>query len=94
MEVGRQLGKHLDVPAQVDWTFFTSFRPLVDFRTGLSPAVMARICVFFIFAFFKKKIYRNIFLGLGFTVLYPYRPAGGAAGGLPLGRGAVGASMR
>ena len=38
MEVGRQLGKHLDVPAQVDWTFFTSFRPLVDFRTGLSSA--------------------------------------------------------
>ena len=32
---------------------------------------------FFIFVFFKKKIYRNIFLDLGFTVLYPYRPAGG-----------------
>ena len=37
--------------------------------------------VFFIFAFFKKKIYRNIFLVLGFTVLYPYRPAGRRGGG-------------
>ena len=37
-------------------------------------------CAFFIFAFFKKKIYRNIFLDLGFTVLYPYRPAGGGRG--------------
>ena len=36
--------------------------------------------VFFIFAFFKKKIYRNIFLVSGFTVLYPYRPAGGGRG--------------
>jgi len=35
---------------------------------------------FFIFAFFKEKIYRNIFLALGFTVLYPYRPAGGRQG--------------
>ena len=31
--------------------------------------------VFFIFVFFKKN-YKNIFLVLGFTVLYPYRPAG------------------
>ena len=42
-EVGRQVGKDMNATAQVDWTFFTSFRPLVDFRTGLSPAVMARI---------------------------------------------------
>ena len=32
--------------------------------------------VFFIFVFFKKK-YRNIFSISKFTVLYPYRPAGG-----------------
>ena len=82
MEVGRQLGKHLDVPAQVDWTFFTSFRPLVDFRTGLSPAVMARICVFFIFAFFKKKLQKYIF---GFRS-YSSIP-------LPPGRWAVGTYM-
>ena len=51
--------------------------------------------VFFIFTFFKKKIYRNIFLVLDFTVLYPYRPATGACRGpwrepaapLPGGRG-------
>ena len=30
----------------------------------------------FYFCIFQKKIYRNIFLDLGFTVLYPYRPAG------------------
>jgi len=35
---------------------------------------------FFIFVFFKKKIYKNIFLVLGFTVLYSYRPAGGRQG--------------
>ena len=45
--------------------------------------------VFFIFVFFKKKNYRNIFLVLGFTVLYTYRPAGG----LPPGRWAVGTYM-
>ena len=33
--------------------------------------------VFFIFVFFLKKIYKNIFLVLGFTVLYPCRPVGG-----------------
>ena len=36
--------------------------------------------VFFIFVFFKKKNYKNIFLVSGFTVLYPYRPAGGGRG--------------
>ena len=36
--------------------------------------------VFFVFFIFQKKIYRNIFLVLGFTVLYPYRPAGGGRG--------------
>jgi len=33
--------------------------------------------VFFIFIFFKKTFYRNIFLVLDFTVLYPYRPTEG-----------------
>ena len=32
---------------------------------------------FFIFIFFKIVFYRNIFLVLQFTGLYPYRPAGG-----------------
>jgi len=45
---------------------------------------MAHVCydsgVFFIFIFFKKQFYRNIFLVLNFTVLYPYRPAGGRQG--------------
>ena len=35
---------------------------------------------FFLFLYFSKKNYRNIFLVLGFTVLYPYRPAGGRYG--------------
>jgi len=35
----------------------------------------------FYFYIFQKKNYRNIFLVLDFTVLYPYRPAGGTAGG-------------
>ena len=37
-------------------------------------------CRVFLFLYFLKKIYRNIFLVLGFTVLYPYRPAGGGRG--------------
>ena len=37
--------------------------------------------VFLIFIYFFKKIYRNIFSVLDFTVLYPYRPAGGRQGG-------------
>ena len=69
---------------------------------GLGPLV-AR---FFYFCIFLKKIYRNIFLDLDFTVLYPYRPAGGGrnlyvnknnffcaevlGGCLPPGRGAAG----
>jgi len=44
--------------------------------------------VFFIFVFFKKN-YKNIFLVLDFTVLYPYRPAGG----LPPGKWAAGTYM-
>ena len=32
---------------------------------------------FFIFIFFKNVFYRNIFSVSHFTVLYPYRPAGG-----------------
>ena len=32
---------------------------------------------FFIFIFFKNVFYRNIFSISHFTVLYPYRPAGG-----------------
>ena len=47
----------------------------------------------FYFYIFQKKIYKNIFLVLDFTVLYPYRPAGGRQGGLPPGRGAVGTYM-
>ena len=34
----------------------------------------------FYFCIFQKNFYRNIFLDLGFTVLYPYRPAGGQQG--------------
>ena len=34
----------------------------------------------FLFLYFSKKIYRNIFLVLDFIVLYPYRPAGGRQG--------------
>ena len=34
----------------------------------------------FLFLHFSKKNYRNIFLDLGFTDLYPYRPAGGRQG--------------
>ena len=30
----------------------------------------------FLFLYFSKKNYRNIFLVLDFTVLYPYRPVG------------------
>ena len=40
--------------------------------------------VFSIFIFFKNVFYRNIFLVSQFTVLYPYRPAGGAWGLLPV----------
>ena len=36
--------------------------------------------VFFIFIFFKNIFYRNIFSISQFTVLYPYRPAGGRQG--------------
>ena len=39
--------------------------------------VLAKKRAFFVFAFFKKFFYRNIFLDSGFTVLYPCRPAGG-----------------
>jgi len=39
--------------------------------------------VFFIFIFLENIFYRNIFSISQFTVLYPYRPAGG----LPPGRG-------
>ena len=60
----------------------------------------------FLFLYFSKKNYRNIFLVLDFTVLYPYRSAGGGkelyvnknnffctevlGGSLPPGRGAAG----
>ena len=36
--------------------------------------------VFFIFVFFENIFYRNIFSISQFTVLYPYRPAGGRQG--------------
>ena len=32
----------------------------------------------FLFYIFQKKNYRNVFLVSDFTVLYPYRPAGGS----------------
>ena len=35
----------------------------------------------FYFYIFQKKNYRNIFCFSKFTVLYPYRPAGGRQGG-------------
>ena len=38
---------------------------------------LSRADASFLFLYFSKKNYRNIFLVLGFTVLYPYRPAGG-----------------
>ena len=54
----------------------------------------------FNFYIFQKKNYRNIFLVLDFTFLYPYfyisiplLPVRGAAGGLPPDRGAVGTYM-
>ena len=45
--------------------------------------------VFFIFIFFENIFYRNIFSISQFTVLYPYRPAGG----LPPSSGAAGTYM-
>ena len=48
------------------------YSPLLFLYLGLDA--------FFVFAFFKKKIYRNIFLDSGFIVLYPCRPAGGRQG--------------
>ena len=46
---------------------------------GQSKAVRpeAAPSVFYIFIFFKIVFYRNIFSVSQFTVLYPYRPAGG-----------------
>ena len=52
-------------------------------RTGAARACIIAslyICVFFIFIFFIFVFYKNIFSILQFTVLYPYRPPGGAAG--------------
>ena len=43
-------------------------------------SVIPNLGVFFIFIFFKNIFYRNIFLISQFTVLYPYRPAGGRQG--------------
>ena len=42
-----------------------------------APPLAPRGAPFLFLHFSKKKIYKNIFLDLGFTVLYPYRPAGG-----------------
>ena len=58
---------------------------------GLGPRQRSDLRVFFIFAFFKKKNYRNIFLVLDFTVLYPYRQGGGR--GATTRQGAVGTYM-
>ena len=43
----------------------------------LGPLVIIAMDAFFIFIFFKNIFYRNIFFVSEFTVLYPYRPAGG-----------------
>ena len=43
--------------------------------------------VFFIFIFFENIFYRNIFSISQFTVLYPYRPAGGRPGACRPARG-------
>src|SRR6185437_15645592 len=45
---------------------------------------------FFIFIFFENIFYRNIFSISQFTVLYPYRPAGGRQGACRLAAGQQG----
>ena len=48
-------------------------------ETRYTRAALAQASFLFLH-FSKKKIYRNIFLVLGFTVLYPFRPTGGGRG--------------
>ena len=51
------------------------------FQPGPSPARPGGLRgAFFIFIFFENIFYRNIFSISQFTVLYPYRPAGGRQG--------------
>ena len=51
------------------------------FQPGPSPARPGGLRgAFFIFIFFENIFYRNIFSISHFTVLYPYRPAGGRQG--------------
>ena len=47
---------------------------------GKPGPTILHITRLFYFCIFQKNFYRNIFLVLGFTVLYPYRPAGGRQG--------------
>jgi len=47
---------------------------------GCSPVPVVMESAFFIFIFFENIFYRNIFSISQFTVLYPYRPAGGRQG--------------
>jgi hypothetical protein len=60
-----------------------ALKPWIDPQASLASLIvdtLAATCVFFYFCILQKKIYRNIFLISGFTVLYPYRPAGGGRG--------------
>ena len=47
---------------------------------GMGLTELERESGFFIFIFFKNVFYINIILVSHFTVLYPYRPAGGGKG--------------
>ena len=54
----------------------------VSWCVSLLRPTMAALCsgpvlASFLFLYFYKKNYRNIFLILDFTILYPYRPVGG-----------------
>ena len=73
-------------------------------RPTMAPLCSGPVLASFLFLYFYKKNYRNIFLILDFTILYPYRPVGGGrdlyinknnffcaevlGGSLPPGRGA------
>ena len=78
LSYNRNESTRLKNPREEEWreykssiTFISCHRPKFSLRS---------IFVFFIFIFFKNIFYRNIFSILQFTVLYPYRPAGGRQG--------------
>ena len=58
----------------------SEFNSTVYMASEYCKAGKAKICVFFNFIFFENIFYRNIFSISHFTVMYPYRPAGGRQG--------------